>query len=98
MWCSFIPVDSRSARSCWPNHCARSVGPGFFFGTVAILPAHDQLVRLSAWVFAMPGGLALIVSLNEDGEESGALIHTSLDKVVSFWAPRDDPDLVRVTV
>ncbi len=59
---------------------------------------HHPEDGLAAWVFAMPGGLALIVSLNEDGEESGALIKTSLDKVVSFWAPRDDADLVRVTV
>ncbi|MGB6163808.1 MAG: hypothetical protein WCF33_05940 [Pseudonocardiaceae bacterium] len=59
---------------------------------------HHPEDGLAAWVFVMPGGLALIVSLNEDGEESGALIKTSLDKVVSFWAPRDDADLVRVAV
>lgn len=52
---------------------------------------------LTAWVFVMPDGLALIVSLDEDGEEDGELIHTSLDQVVSFWAPLDHADLVLVT-
>ncbi|MGH3869691.1 MAG: hypothetical protein ACRDQ4_27035 [Pseudonocardiaceae bacterium] len=54
---------------------------------------------MSAWVLVLPGGLALIVPRGEDGEEHGTgLIHTSLDQVVSFWAPWDDVDLVRVTV
>lgn len=52
---------------------------------------------MSAWVLVMPGGLALIVSLDEDGEEDGALVHTSLDQVVSFWAPQEGADLVLVT-
>lgn len=95
-------MDSRSARSCWPNHCARSVGPGLRCVTLPEIPTvyalHHPEDGVGAWVYAMTGGLALIVSLNEDGEKSGALIHTSLDKVVSFWAPRDDADLVRVIV
>lgn len=60
---------------------------------------HHPKDGVSAWVLVLPGGLALIVPRGEDGEEHGTgLIHTSLDQVVSFWAPWDDADLVRVTV
>ncbi len=59
---------------------------------------HHPEDGVSAWVLVLPGGLALIVPRGEDGEERGTgLIHTSLDKVVSFWAPWDDADLVQVT-
>jgi hypothetical protein len=50
------------------------------------------------WVLALPGGRALLVPLDEDGEADGTgLVHTNLDRVVSFWAPRDEADLVLVT-
>ncbi len=50
---------------------------------------------VTAWVFVMPGGLAIIVPRDEDGSWA---IHTTLDKVVNRRAPRDDADLVLVTV
>lgn len=34
------------------------------------------------WVFVLPGGLAYIVSSNED--ESGGVVHTSLDQIVHW--------------
>ncbi len=49
---------------------------------------------VTAWVFVLPGGLAVIVPRDDDGSWA---IHTSLDQVVSVWAPRDDADLVLVT-
>jgi hypothetical protein len=52
---------------------------------------------VTAWVFVQPGGLAIIVPRDEDGEEDGTwVVHTSLDQVVSFWAPLDHADLVLV--
>ncbi len=50
---------------------------------------------VTAWVFALPGGLAYIVSSDE--EHDGGVVHASLDQVVSFWAPRQGADLVLVT-
>ncbi len=53
---------------------------------------------VTGWVFVPPGEQAFIVPLGEDGETRGTgLIHTSLDHVLSFWAPRADADLVRIT-
>ncbi|MGH3899530.1 MAG: hypothetical protein ACRDTA_15070 [Pseudonocardiaceae bacterium] len=50
---------------------------------------------VTAWVFALPGGLAYIVSSDE--EEGGGIVHTSLDHVVRFWAPFHETELVLVT-
>jgi hypothetical protein len=53
---------------------------------------------VTAWVFVTPGDLAIIVPLDEDGDEEGTgLVLTNLENVVSRWAPRDDADLVLVT-
>ncbi|MGH3686732.1 MAG: hypothetical protein ACRDRU_20435 [Pseudonocardiaceae bacterium] len=53
---------------------------------------------MTAWVFVTPGNLAIIVPLDEDGDEDGTgLVITNLENVVSRWAPRDDADLVLVT-
>jgi hypothetical protein len=49
---------------------------------------------VTAWVFVMPGGLAIIVPRDEDGSWT---IHTSLDQVLSRRALMDDADLVLVT-
>lgn len=49
---------------------------------------------VTAWVFALPGGLAYVVSSDE--EESGGIVHTTLDQVVHFWAPFHDAGLVLV--
>jgi hypothetical protein len=49
---------------------------------------------VTAWVFALPGGLAYIVS--SDDEENGSVVHTSLDQIVYFWAPCQGADLVLV--
>lgn len=49
---------------------------------------------VTAWVFALPGGLAYVVSSDE--EEDGGVVHTSLDQVVHFWAPWQGADLVLV--
>lgn len=46
------------------------------------------------WVFALPGGLAFVVSSDE--EEGGSIVHTSLDHVVRYWAPWQGADLVLV--
>ncbi|MGH3773327.1 MAG: hypothetical protein ACRDRW_18350 [Pseudonocardiaceae bacterium] len=53
---------------------------------------------VTAWVFALPDELAIIVPLDEDDEAEGTgLIRTDLDGVVSRWAPQDHSDLVQVT-
>ncbi|MGH3567408.1 MAG: hypothetical protein ACRDRH_15515 [Pseudonocardia sp.] len=53
---------------------------------------------VTAWVFALPGGQAYIVSSNEEEEESSGLeVHTRLDRIVHFWAPFRNADLVLVT-
>lgn len=50
------------------------------------------------WVLVLPNELAIMVPVDEDGEADGTgLVHTSLDQVVSFWAPRDEADLVLIT-
>ncbi len=49
---------------------------------------------VTSWVFALPGGLAFVVSSEE---EDGGVVHTSLDQVVRFWAPFHDVELVLVT-
>ena len=51
---------------------------------------------VTAWVFALPGGLAYIVS--SDAEGGGGVVHTDLERVVRWWAPRRGADLVLVTV
>ena len=35
---------------------------------------HHPEDGVTGWMFAMPGGPALIVSLDEDGEEDGGLV------------------------
>lgn len=67
-----------------------------------ILPAiptvyglEDPDEGVTDWVFVLPGGLAYIVSSNED--ESGGVVHTSLDQIVHWWAPYHGVDLVLVT-
>ncbi|MGH3766192.1 MAG: hypothetical protein ACRDS0_15550 [Pseudonocardiaceae bacterium] len=50
---------------------------------------------VTAWVLALPGGRAFIVSSDE--ESSAGVIDTSLDRVVRWWAPRRGTDLVLVT-
>lgn len=53
---------------------------------------------LTAWVFALPGGDAVLVSCDEAGvDRSFWPVHTNLDQVLSFWAPLDDADLVLIT-
>lgn len=53
---------------------------------------------LTAWVFAQPGGDAVLVSCDEDGmDDSFWPVNTSLDQVLSFWAPLDDAELVLIT-
>ncbi len=47
-----------------------------------------------AWVLALPGGQAYIVSSGEDGT---GVVHTSLTQVVRRWAPLRGADLVLVT-
>ncbi len=49
---------------------------------------------VTAWVFALPGGLAFVVSSDE--EEDGVVVHTTLDQVVHLWAPWQGADLVLV--
>ena len=49
---------------------------------------------MTAWVLALPGGLAYVVSSDE--EESSGIVHATLDQVVHFWAPLHDADLVLV--
>jgi hypothetical protein len=51
---------------------------------------------VTAWVFALPGGQAYIVSSDEE-EGSSVEVHTSLDRVVRFWAPHRGADLVLIT-
>ncbi|MGH3856623.1 MAG: hypothetical protein ACRDR6_24685 [Pseudonocardiaceae bacterium] len=50
---------------------------------------------VTAWVFALPGGLAYIVSSDE--EKGSGVAHLSLDDVVRFWAPFHEAELVLVT-
>jgi hypothetical protein len=85
---------SESARQADPLTALRCVTLPEIPTVCALYHPEDGV---SAWVFAMPGGLALIVSLDEDGEGDGALVHISLDQVVSFWAPQEGADLVLVT-
>ncbi|MGH3823982.1 MAG: hypothetical protein ACRDRA_14295 [Pseudonocardiaceae bacterium] len=47
---------------------------------------------VTEWVFALPGGLAFVVSSDE--EEGSDIVHTSLDHVVRFWAPFHGAELV----
>jgi hypothetical protein len=47
-----------------------------------------------SWVFALPGGEALIVP--SQGRATG-LVHTTLDQVVHWWAPFRGGELVLVT-
>ncbi len=49
---------------------------------------------VTSWVFALPSGLAYVVSSDE--EENSAVVHTSLDQVMHFWAPYQCADLVLV--
>jgi hypothetical protein len=58
-----------------------------------VLALHHPEDGVVAWVFALPGGRAYIVSSDGKG---GGWIHTSLDLVVSRWAPLHDADLVLV--
>lgn len=52
---------------------------------------------VTAWVFALPGGDAIIVPLDEGGETGGAgLILTTLDLAATRWAALDHADLVLV--
>lgn len=69
------------------------------------LPDHVQCLAVygldnpdegvTAWVLALPGGRAFIVSSNE--ESSAGMIDTTLDRVVRWWAPRRGADLLLVT-
>lgn len=54
---------------------------------------HDPDVGVLAWVFALPGGKANIVS-SDDGV---LLARTTMDLVASRWAPLKGGDLVAVT-
>lgn len=49
---------------------------------------------VTAWVFVLPGGLAYIVSSDEEG---GGVVHIDLEQVVRWWAPSQGADLVLVT-
>lgn len=51
---------------------------------------------MTAWVFALPGGQAYIVSSDEAGD-GGGVVHIDLEQVVRWWAPRQGADLVLVT-
>ncbi|MGH3479732.1 MAG: hypothetical protein ACRDRZ_06095 [Pseudonocardiaceae bacterium] len=66
--------------------------------TLAAIPTvyglDDPDEGVTAWVFALPGGLAYIVSSDE--EENGGIVHTSLDHVARFWAPFHQAELVLV--
>lgn len=50
---------------------------------------------MTAWVFALPGGRAYIVSSDE--ETGSGMIDTRLERVVHWWTPRRGTDLVLVT-
>ncbi len=50
---------------------------------------------VTAWVLALPGGLAYIVSSDE--EEGGGVVRTDLEQVERCWAPLRGADLVVVT-
>ncbi|MGH3853869.1 MAG: hypothetical protein ACRDR6_10315 [Pseudonocardiaceae bacterium] len=59
---------------------------------------HHPEDGVTHWVLALPNELAILVPLGEDGEADGTgLIHTNLDRLLSFWAPRDHAALVLVT-
>ncbi|MGH3928433.1 MAG: hypothetical protein ACRDTF_00475 [Pseudonocardiaceae bacterium] len=48
---------------------------------------------ITDWVFALPGGRAIIVPSDEVDTST---IHTSLDMAATFWAELDGADLVLV--
>ncbi|MGH3720634.1 MAG: hypothetical protein ACRDRI_17665 [Pseudonocardiaceae bacterium] len=50
---------------------------------------------VTEWVFALPGGLAYIVSRDE--ERNRGVVHIRLDEVVGWWAPFHKIELVQVT-
>lgn len=53
---------------------------------------------LTAWVFELPGGDAVLVSCDEDGIDHAFWpVTTDLEQVRSFWVPLDDTELVLVT-
>ncbi|MGH2601063.1 MAG: hypothetical protein ACRDJ9_16965 [Dehalococcoidia bacterium] len=58
-----------------------------------VLALHHPEDGVVAWVFALPGGSALILPSDGDG---GGWVHTSLGMVVRRWAPLRDADLVLV--
>ncbi len=51
---------------------------------------------MTAWVFALPGGQAYIVSSDEEGD-GGGVVHIDLEQVVRWWAQSQGADLVLVT-
>ncbi|HEU0086449.1 MAG TPA: hypothetical protein VFQ77_02145 [Pseudonocardiaceae bacterium] len=59
---------------------------------------HHPEDGVTAWVFALPGGLTIIVFLDDDGEAEGAgLVYTTLESAATRWATLDDAELVLVT-
>jgi len=59
----------------------------------AVYGLHHPEDNVVAWVFALPGGQAVIVPSCGDGT---GLIHTSLDLVERRWAPLRGAQLVLV--
>jgi hypothetical protein len=48
---------------------------------------------VTGWVVALPSGRAYIIPR----EEEVGLVHTSLERIVDWWAPHDGVELVLVT-
>ncbi|MGH3698804.1 MAG: hypothetical protein ACRDQY_04905, partial [Pseudonocardiaceae bacterium] len=61
----------------------------------AVYGLEDPDEGVTAWVLALPGGLAYIVSSNE--KEGGGVVHTSLHKIVHCWVSSQGAELVLVT-
>ncbi|MGH3830332.1 MAG: hypothetical protein ACRDRS_07730 [Pseudonocardiaceae bacterium] len=59
---------------------------------------HHPEDGVTHWVLALPNELAILVPLGKNGEADGTgLIHTDLDRLLSFWAPHNNADLVLAT-
>ena len=63
----------------------------------AVCALHHPDDGVTAWVFALPCGGAIIAPLGDDGETEGTgLILTTLELAATRWAALDDADLVLV--
>lgn len=60
----------------------------------AVYALHHPEYGVTDWVFALPGGRAIVIPSDE---KDTSVICTSLEMAATFWAELDHSDLVLVT-